>query len=221
MTVIARLAGLFCISAIALPGAALAAEDFEDWRVGDFVFFESTTPQAHAIRVATGSRYTHMGIVDRNDDGFHVIEAGRTVTETPLAEFIGRGVGGEYAVYRVADLTDELAAAALEEARTYMGAPYDIFFRIGTEAIYCSELPYHAFGAVGVELGTVERLGDLDIDTPEGREIFLSRWQEHPDCLADGLDRDGCWSLVQGQEIVTPVSIALDPGVERVFSTFE
>jgi hypothetical protein len=220
MTRIALLAGLW-ISALVLPGAVLAAERFDDWQVGDFIFHESTSPQANAIRIATGSAYTHMGIVGRNDDGFYVLEAGRTVSETSLPDFIGRGVGSDYAVYRVADLAEDLAAAALAEARTYMGAPYDIFFRLDPAAIYCSELPYHAFLTVGVALGAVERLGDLNIDTPEGREIFLSRWQEHPDCLADGLDREGCWSLVQDQEIVTPLSIALDPGVERVFSTFD
>lgn len=212
---------IMSLAAIAFPSAAGAEDGFGDWRVGDMIFYESTTPQAHAIRVATGSRYTHMGIVDRNDEGFYVLEAGRTVTETPLERFTRAGVGGDYAVYRISDLDPDLAAAALGQARTYLGLPYDIFFRIEPDAIYCSELPHHAFNAVGVDLGKVERLGDLDIDTPEGREIFLARWQDHPDCLADGLDRDGCWSLVQDQAIVTPVSIALDPNVEQVFSSFD
>ncbi|RDE08324.1 YiiX/YebB-like N1pC/P60 family cysteine hydrolase [Pelagibacterium lacus] len=217
---ILRLIGL-CVILVGLAGATAAVEDFSDWRAGDLVFFESRTPQAHAIRVATGSRYTHMGIVDSDGEGFSVLEAGAVVTETPLADFIARGVGGDYAVYRIADLAEKDAAKALEAARTYLGLPYDHFFRLDADAIYCSELPYYAFGVVGTDLGDVERLGDLDIDTPEGREIFLSRWQDHPDCLAEGLDREGCWALVQRQEIITPISIARDPGVALVFSTFD
>lgn len=209
---------LFAVLALcALPFPANA---FDDWQVGDFIFYQSTTPQAEAIRIATDSAYTHMGIVDRDENGLYVLEAGGTVTRTPLDTFTGRGVNGDYAVYRIADLDPDIAAAALAEARTYMGLPYDIFFRMDEDAIYCSELPHHAFNSVGIELGTVERLGDLAIDTEEGRAIFLSRWEQHPDCLAAGLDREGCWSQLQDQDIVTPVSIALDPQVQQVFSTF-
>lgn len=217
MRLAARLV-LFVLSATAFPTAAMAGGDFTDWQVGDFIFYESTTPQAHAIRVATNSRYTHMGIVDRNEKGFYVLEAGRTVTETPLETFVNRGVDGDYAVYRLTDLDPDLAEKALEEARTYLGLPYDIFFRIEKDAIYCSELPHHAFAAMGIDLGDVERLGDLDIDTAEGREIFLSRWEQHPDC---GGDMEACWSVIEDQAIVTPISIARDGQVEQVFSTFD
>ena len=81
--------------------------------------------------------------------------------------------------------------------------------------------PSTPFQAAGITLGRIERLGDLAIDIPEGRAIFLARWQDHPDCQADGSDRNSCWTLIQEQEIVTPVSIAEDSKVEPVFSTFD
>ena len=53
------------------------------------------------------------------------------------------------------------------------------------------------------------------------RAIFLARWQDHPDCRAEGLDRDGCWNLLQDQKIVTPIGIAEASNVERVFTSFD
>lgn len=215
-TLIAR-ALLWAIT-IGSSSVAGAAERFADWRTGDLIFHESTSAQAAAIRVATGSRYTHMGIVRQTDAGLYVVEAAQTVSQTPLRDFLARGVGRDYSVYRVAALTPEAADSAIVASLTYAGRPYDIFFRLDPDRIYCSELPFYAFQKIGIELGKIERLGDLSIDTPEGRAIFLSRWQDHPDC--DGIDRDGCWNLIQAQEIVTPVSIAEDPQLKRVYSTF-
>lgn len=210
-----------CIATMTAPGPAVALEQFADWQTGDLIFHESSSPQAAAIRVATGSRYTHMGIVRQTDAGLYVIEAARTVSETPLEDFIARGNAQDYSVYRVKALTPDATASVVAASLAYAGRPYDIFFRLDEAAIYCSELPFHAFRTIGVDLGSVQTLGELDIDTFEGREIFLARWQDHPDCRAQGLDRDGCWNLIQAQEIVTPVSIAEDSRVERVFSTFE
>lgn len=204
----------------AWPGTAIGADRFDDWQAGDLVFMESASMQAVPIRVATGSAYTHMGIVDVTDEGPRVIEAGATVVEVSAADFVARGVGGNFSVYRIAGLAPEDAAIAVAEARTYLGRPYDIFFRLDPSAIYCSELPFYAFHAVDIELGKVEKLGDLNIDSPEARQVFLDRWDRHPDCMAEGLDRDGCWELIQVQDIVTPVSIAEGANVDLIYSTF-
>lgn len=98
--------------------------------------------------------------------------------------------------------------------------PYDIFFRLDPDSLYCSELPFHAFDSIGISLGQGLRLGELSIDTAEGRALFLARWQEHPDCEAQGLDREGCWNFLREKEIATPVSIARDPLVEQIYSGF-
>ncbi|MCD4512154.1 hypothetical protein LQT97_13040 [Brucella pseudogrignonensis] len=207
--------------ALSVFGNAFAAHRFDRWQTGDLIFHESLSTQAAAIRVVTGSPYTHMGIVRQTERGTYVIEAGRTVAETPLEEFIARGTQQNYAVYRVKGLKSEKADSVVNAAKAYYERPYDIFFRLDPVAIYCSELPFYAFQSVGITHGRVERLGDLAIDTPEGRTIFLARWQDHPDCRAEGTDRDGCWTLIQDQVIMTPVSIAEESTVELVFSTFD
>lgn len=207
------------ITLLALAAPAFAGGQFNDWRSGDLVFQESRSPQAAAIRAATGSAYTHMGIVEVTEGGIFVIEAGRVVGATPLRDFIARGTSGEYSVYRLANLEPEAAVAVLAASRSYFGLPYDIFFRLAPDAIYCSELPHYAFRSIGRNLGTVQTLGTLAINHPEARGIFLSRWQDHPDCA--NIDQQACWNVIQSQEIVTPASIAGDAALEQVFSNMK
>lgn len=203
--------------ALAAIGAAHAAP-FTSWRDGDLIFQQSTGSQSGAVLAATGSRFTHMGIVRLNNGKPMVIEAARVVGETPLQRFIARGRGGRYAVYRVRDLPVIKWAVAQMLARMMFGRPYDIFFRPGGDAIYCSELPHLAFKAAGIELGAMQRLGDLTVDNAAVRAIFLRRWELHPDCR--GLDQQACWRKIQDQRLVTPASIARDPDVKLVYSNF-
>ena len=111
------------------------------------------------------------------------------------------------------------AAIAIDAALGYLGQPYDPFFRDGEDAIYCSELVRLAFESAGIELGDVETVGDLDIDSPAVRTIFAERWQKHPDC-ADADDADECWNRMLSQAIVTPASIANDGKLVLVDSNF-
>ncbi len=194
------------------------AAGFEDWRDGDLVFQDSGGPQALAIRLATGSAYTHMGIVRLTAAGPVVIEAAARVGETPLARFLARGTDGRYAVYRVRGLTPDKARAVLAASRRYFGRPYDMFFRLEGDALYCSELPHHAFKAAGIALGRPERFGALAVDNAPVKALFAARWRQHPDCGAT--DAEGCWRLMQDQRLVTPAGIAADPQVEKLFSSF-
>ena len=207
---------LACFFVLVATGAC--AKEFADWRDGDLVFQDSGGSQAEAIRVATKSPYTHMGIVRRAPSGPVVIEAARIVGETPLATFLSRGKGVRYAVYRLRAPNPAGIKTALAETRRYFGRPYDIFFRLDPAAIYCSELPHHAFKAAGITLGKPERFGALAVENPAVRKLFLARWQHHPDCGAT--DEAGCWRRLQSQLFVTPASIAADPQMERVFSNF-
>jgi hypothetical protein len=212
---------LAACAAIALAFAAAVsaeAKPFAQWRNGDLIFQQSTGGQSAAVIAATGSRFTHMGIVALRKGRAVVIEAGGVVSETPLAAFVARGKGGRYAVYRIRDLTLIQWAVAEMTARMMYGRPYDIFFREGADHIYCSELPHLVFKSARIDLGRRERFGDLAVDNAAVRAIFLRRWQLHPDCR--GLDADRCWRRIQDQRIVTPASIARDPDVRLVYSNF-
>jgi hypothetical protein len=219
MRMIGTIAAVLALGALAMaPAHAAPARPFTQWRDGDLIFQQSTGGQSAAVLAATGSRYTHMGVVRLNRGRVMVIEAAARVGETPLARFIARGKGGRYAVYRVRNLPVIKWAVAQLYMRMMWGRPYDVFFRPGNDAFYCSELPYLAFRSAKIELGTEQRLGELTVNNPAVMALFLKRWRTHPGCK--GLDQRACWRRIQDQRIVTPASIARDPEVRLVYSNF-
>jgi hypothetical protein len=187
---------------------------------GDLVFQTSTSSQSAAILAATGSPFTHMGIIRLAANGVFVIEAAGTVTETPLADWIARGVQDRVAIYRDPALPPADAERVVTEALQYVGRPYDIFFSFGNDAIYCSELPYLAYRQVGISLGAVQTLADLNFDTPAVRALIADRWQRHSECTVQGLGFDDCYTYILTQDMVTPAAIANDPQLTLIYSDF-
>lgn len=209
----------FATTCLVLASLANAgAEEFDDFRQGDLIFQETTGRQSIAVKAATGSDYTHMGIVRITGGGPVVIEAGRTVTETPLEDFVARGSGKRFAIYRLSGLSEANAHRVIEEAYKDMDKPYDLYFRMDADSIYCSELPYRAFKAAGLPIGKVEKVGDLNISVAAAVALIDRRWQQHPDCK--GGSKEACVAKLNDQYIVTPISIARDAKLERVFSNF-
>jgi Permuted papain-like amidase enzyme, YaeF/YiiX, C92 family len=185
---------------------------------GDLIFQNSRSTQSAAILAATGSPYTHMGIVVRRSGELLVLEAGPTVREVPLQTWIGSGLGGAYALYRNDGIDAVQRAAMIADARRYLGRPYDVFFDFEGEAIYCSELPYLAFAAAGIAIGKVQTVADLKLDGPAAQGLIRERWRRHPRCA--GLGMGDCVSAIMRQKLITPASIAADPQLRLVYSSF-
>jgi Permuted papain-like amidase enzyme, YaeF/YiiX, C92 family len=186
---------------------------------GDLIFQNSRSTQSAAILGATGSRYTHMGIIVRRGGEFVVLEAGPTVREAPLGTWIASGADGAHAVYRREGLGDERRVAVIEAARRYLGRPYDIFFDFEGEAIYCSELPYLAFGVAGIPIGTVQTVSELNLRSAAAQGLIRERWRKHPRCA--GLGQQACVAAIMAQKLITPASIAADPQFRLIHSTFK
>jgi hypothetical protein len=186
---------------------------------GDLIFQNSRSTQSAAILSATGSAYTHMGIIVERAGELVVLEAGPTVREVPLAKWIASGIDGAHAVYRKEGLGAAQRAAVIEAARRYLGRPYDIFFDFEGQAIYCSELPFLAFGAVGIEVGKVQRVSELKLGSAAARKLIRERWRKHPRCA--GLGQQDCVAAIMKQKLITPASIAADPQFRLIHSSFE
>lgn len=168
-------------------------------RTGDLVFQTSRSSQSRAIQQATGSRWSHVGIVEVAPDGVFVLEAEGTVARTPWARFLRRGAGDVLAL-RPRALGPEAAARVAAEARRHLGKPYDPLFGWGDDRFYCSELVRKAFArGASLELGRMERLGDLRLDGLRGD--VERRWGNVP----------------AGLELVTPASLAADPRLEEIW----
>jgi len=130
---------------------------------GDILFQSFPhSPLVDTIEGATGSPYSHCGILHRAAGGWVVIEAIGPVQETPLPGWIARGREHGFAAFRLREPYRSRIPAFIRAAQSYEGRPYDFHYDFDDSAIYCSELVFKAFRqAAGEDLGHIQKLGDL------------------------------------------------------------
>ena len=146
---------------------------------GDIIFQTSKSRQSKAIQLATGSRYSHMGIIYENDGQFFVYEAVQPVKLTPLTEWINRGKNGHYVIKRLENADQVLTNLTLTKMKQigeqFKGKSYDIYFEWSDDRIYCSELVWKIYKqATNIEIGKLEQLSDFDL----GNEIVKAKMKE-------------------------------------------
>ena len=161
-----------CLIIVVVAGCACsrtaASQNFRD---GDIIFHQSTSSQSKAIKLATGSQYTHMGIIYLQNGKPYVYEAIKTVRLTPLNKWIARGVGKKYVVKRLRDADDLLTPKALADLKkageAFKGKKYDLYFGWSDDRIYCSELVWKMYDrALGKRIGPLKRLKQFDLSHP-------------------------------------------------------
>lgn len=146
---------------------------------GDLVFQRSTSQQSTAIAAATGSRWTHVGLVRIVDGQPVVFEAVQPVRITPWTTWRDRGIEGEVAVRRTREpVWTADALQRLDGLQTlWVGRDYDARFEVGDSKLYCSELVRDAYlRAVGVELAPLRPVASYDVEDPNVRRAILARW---------------------------------------------
>lgn len=176
-----------------------------DIREGDVVFQSLSGPVCEMIEGATGSPYSHCGIMVRGaGGGLAVLEALGWVRERPLDEWIAGGRGMRIAVYRFSDQQRGEIPAVIKACRMYSGRPYDIRYRMDDARIYCSELIYKGVrDATGREMAPLVRLCDLD-------------WQPHRRIIEE---IEGGEPPLE-REMITPHDLAASKDLELVFSNY-
>ena len=165
----------FLVAADRAPAVGLAD--------GDVVFQRSTSEQAAAIRAATGSPWTHVGLVRRIDGEAWVLEAVQPVRLTRYADWAARGMNGEVVAVRWAEpVWTEAARTRLDALQAqWLGRPYDARFAEGDAALYCSELVREAYlRAAEVELAPLRPLHSYAVGAPEIRAAIVDRWGAVP-----------------------------------------
>ena len=205
------------------PASPATAAELPPLKTGDIVFQTTAGGQSTAIMFASGSLYTHMGIVEVGKAGKPmVVEAVGPVRTIPLAKWLDKGVGKRVTVKRIKGLTEADATAAVTRAHYYDGRPYDIFFYETRDAIYCSELVHAAFKeGPKLSLGTEEKVSDLKINNVAARKLIEQRWRKHPACQTKQTSNfKACFDVILNQTLVTPVSIARDPKLELIYTNF-
>jgi len=150
-------------------------------RDGDLIFQTSRSSQSVAIQRATGSPYSHMGLVFVRDGTPYVFEAIATVRFTPLDRWIARGAGQHFVVKRLRNADTVLDAAGISHLRTaalrFAGRPYDLTFEWSDDRIYCSELVWKAYDrALGLDIGALTTLRDFNLSDPAVRAKMRERY---------------------------------------------
>jgi len=160
-----------CVSASAAPAL----------RDGDIVFQTSRSSQSVAVQRATGSKYSHMGMVVYRDGKPFVFEAIGTVQYTPLDRWVARGVDGHFVAKRLRNADELLTTAALQRLRTtagqFAGRQYDLYFGWSDERIYCSELVWKAYDrSLGVQIGKLQKVRDFNLSNPAVQTKMRERY---------------------------------------------
>ena len=187
-----RLAGMALLAAALVLGSFLiywnasvkngvSESSPPSFREGDIIFQVTISPQSEALQFATGSKYTHCGILLEHNKKMHVFEAIRTVSWTPLEEWIARGVDGHYVLMRIKDPAlrpDAATLAAMKKAGLPMaGKPYDLLFQWSDDKIYCSELVWKMYErGAGIALSEPHTFREYHLDNPLVRAIIEERY---------------------------------------------
>ncbi len=159
-----------------IPPAFTPAYQLE---TGDIVFQESNDGQAIAVKAATGSRWSHTGIIFFRNNTPYVLEAIQPVTITSLERFAARSRGEIYAL-RLKDkskINHATLNKAVEFSNTHMGKNYDRKFLWSDDNMYCSELVWKLYKeAFGIELCKPRTFGSYDVDHHKVRSLIKQRF---------------------------------------------
>ncbi|MES2801172.1 MAG: YiiX/YebB-like N1pC/P60 family cysteine hydrolase [Bdellovibrionota bacterium] len=167
-----KISVLFLFSALTITATAQA----QTLKVGDVIFHKSQSQQAKAITEASGSEWTHVGILVASAGKWYVAEAIGPVKATPLQDFINRGKNKEYKIYRFKHFNPKTMELALHNAIKRQNKPYDIYFEMSDARTYCSELVYKAMLEVtGKEVGTMQKFKDLKLTGPYVKALIKKR----------------------------------------------
>ena len=185
------------VEAVAVPTTKLVE--------GDIIFIQSQTQQAAALREATQSVWTHVGILIKTKSGWQVAEAIGPLKTTSLNDFVARSKNRSYEIYRFkffdpATMRDDLFAVMPKYNK-----PYDIYFEWSEDMIYCSELTYKVFKDItGFDMGRIQKMKEMKLDGPYVKALIEKRLT------------DTGRELNLEEPIVTPVSQMEDPNMRLI-----
>lgn len=124
---------------------------------GDLVFQCSRSEQSTALTWATGSIYTHCGIIIEKKDGLYVLEAAGPVRLTPYEKWKEHGRWSHVRSRRIKDEAIKI------RYKKYLGQAYDWAFQFDNGKMYCSELIYCIYKEqFGIELAKPRKISDYN-----------------------------------------------------------
>lgn len=157
-----------------------AVETQDTLRDGDIIFQISEEGQGKAIQLATGSKYTHVGIIFKIDGTWQVFEAVEPVRRISLELFKANGDSGRFVIKRLLASDSVLNMDKIANMKTYLnsqlGKHYDPYFNWGDEQIYCSELVWKCYRKIGISLSELKQLKTYDLSSPLVKKTLKERY---------------------------------------------
>lgn len=155
--------------------------DKQEIKNGDLIFQTSLSGQSKAIQLATKSKYSHCGIIYKDDNQFYVFEAVQPVKRTVLDQWIARGKDAKYVIKRLKNADQVLTASTLKKMKQigeqFKGKNYDLTFEWSDDKIYCSELIWKIYQrATNIEIGKLQKLSDFDLTNPTVKKKMKERY---------------------------------------------
>lgn len=150
-------------------------------QAGDIIFQSLDSKQCEAVKLATHSKYSHVGIIFQDEGNWMVYEAVQPVKKTPLREWMEHGEDGHCVVKRLKDEKKLLPKNTLKKmqnlAEKQLGKNYDIYFNWSDSEIYCSELVWKLYDeGAGIQISELKELRDFDLSSHAVKEIMAQRY---------------------------------------------
>ncbi|KEY60853.1 putative cell wall-associated hydrolase-like protein [Serratia sp. DD3] len=161
-----RLAVFFYCLLCLMAGVVSQAKGLPKLQEGDIIFQQSRSSQSLAIQQATGSPYSHMGIILLRNGKPYVFEAAGQVKYTPLNAWIARGEGKHFVIKRLKNggqpLSELQQLRIRQQAQQFVNLPYDMQFTWSDNKMYCSELVWKIYDrALGVPIGKLQKISEF------------------------------------------------------------
>ena len=169
----------------------------------------NTSGQGLAIQLATNSKYTHIGVLFKENNEWMVYEAVQPVQKVTLSEFILRGENSQYTILRLKNDSLVKLDHVTQKMKNYLlkqiDKDYDWVFNWSEEEMYCSELVYKAYLNAGIKISDTKLLKDYKLS--------------HPIVQAQLKERYGN-NIPLNDTMVAPSDIAEDHRLKVVFDNY-
>ena len=170
-----------------------------EYQNGDMILQTNTSGQGLAIQLATNSKYTHIGVLFKENNEWMVYEAVQPVQKVTLSEFILRGENSQYTILRLKNDSLVKLDHVTQKMKNYLlkqiNKDYDWVFNWSEEEMYCSELVYKAYLNAGIKISDTKLLKDYKLSHPivqaqlkerYGNNIPLNDTMVAPSDIANG-----------------------------------
>jgi uncharacterized protein YycO len=170
-----------------------------EYQNGDMILQTNTSGQGLAIQLATNSKYTHIGVLFKENNEWMVYEAVQPVQKVTLSEFILRGENSQYTILRLKNDSLVKLDHVTQKMKNYLlkqiDKDYDWVFNWSEEEMYCSELVYKAYLNAGIKISDTKLLKDYKLSHPivqaqlkerYGNNIPLNDTMVAPSDIANG-----------------------------------